>query len=114
MIHSPKSWLGQKVKVKMDRPLGSVHPKYKNNVYPVNYGFIPDTYCEADKEEIDAYVLGPTEPLSEFTGIVIAIIQRLDDELKLIVTDGTDYSIEEIKKLTNFQEKYYQSKIMKP
>lgn len=110
----PKSWLGQKVKVKMDRPLGSKHPDPRfNMVYPVNYGFIPGTFCESDEEEVDAYVLGPKEPLSQFEGIVIAVIERIDDEIKLVVTDGRDYTREEIKKLTDFQEKYYRSKIYK-
>lgn len=112
MPENPKSWLGKKVKVKIDRPLGSKHPDPRfKTIYPVNYGFIPGTYCEADKEEIDAYVLGPTEPLEEFEGVVIAVIQRTDDELKLVVTDGRDYSVEEIKKLTHFQEKCHQSEI---
>lgn len=114
MPENPKSWLGKKVKVKIDRPLGSKHPDPRfKTVYPINYGFIPGTYCEADKEEIDAYVLGPAEPLEKFEGVVIAVIQRTDDELKLVVTDGHNYSIEEIKKLTHFQEKYHQSEIIK-
>ena len=37
-----KEYLGKKVKVEMDRPLGSTHPKH-GFVYPVNYGFIPNT-----------------------------------------------------------------------
>ena len=109
-----KSWLGKEVKVKIDRPLGSKHPDSRFDlVYPVNYGFIPQTYCESDNEEIDAYVLGPKEPLKEFSGVVMAVIQRLDDELKLVVTDGRDYTVEEIKKLTDFQEKYFKSEIFK-
>ena len=109
-----RSWLGKTVKVKIDRKIGSKHPnpKYKT-VYPVNYGFIPGTHSEVDNEEIDAYVLGPKEPLEEFEGKVIAIIQRKDSEIKLVVTDGKDYTIEEIKELTYFQEKYHQSEIKK-
>lgn len=34
-------YLGKIVNVKMDRKLGSVHPKH-GFVYPVNYGYIPD------------------------------------------------------------------------
>ena len=37
-----KSFLNQIVKVKMDRPLGVVHPKH-GFIYPVNYGYIPGT-----------------------------------------------------------------------
>ena len=110
-----KIWIGKKVKVTMDRPLGSKHPDPRfGTIYPVNYGFIPGTLSEADNEEIDAYVLGPTEPLKEFDGIVIAGIKREGDgEIKLIVSDGQDYNVEEIEKLTYFQEKFHKSKIYK-
>lgn len=115
MLEEIKIWLGKKVKVQMDRPLGSKHPDPRfETIYPINYGFLPGTLSEADNEEIDAYVLGPTEPLKEFDGIVIAGIKRGEDgEIKLIVTNGEDFSIEEIEKLTYFQEKYHEHKIYK-
>jgi len=107
-------WIGRKVKVKIDRPLGSGHPEYPNNIYPVNYGFIPGTYSEADEEEIDAYVLGPKKPLSYFEGVVIAVVVRSDDEeIKLIVTDGQDFSTADIEKYIDFQEKYYSHKLIR-
>lgn len=107
--------MGKKVKVVMDRPLGSKHPNPNcETIYPINYGFIPDTLSEADGEEIDAYVFGPTEALKEFEGVVIAGIKRGEDgEIKLIVTDGADYTIEEIERITHFQEKYHDHKIYK-
>ena len=33
--------IGDIVKVIVDRPLGSVHPKHKDILYPINYGYIP-------------------------------------------------------------------------
>ncbi|MFA7202030.1 MAG: inorganic diphosphatase [Candidatus Paceibacterota bacterium] len=115
MLDEIKIWIGKKVTVVMDRPLGSKHPDPRfKTIYPINYGFIPDTLSEADGEEIDAYVFGPTEPLEEFEGIVIAGIKRgADGEIKLIVTDGTDYTIEEIENLTHFQEQYHTHTIYK-
>jgi len=113
MINEVKSWLGKNVKIVIDRPLGSAHPEYPDSIYPVNYGFVPDTFSEIDQEEIDAYVLGPKKPLAEFVGTVIAVIQRKDDEIKLVVTDGRDYSPQEIKEQTHFQEKYHKSVIIK-
>lgn len=54
-------FLNKKVTVKMDRPMGSKHPKH-GFIYPVNYGYIPNT-LSGDGEELDAYVLGVFEPL---------------------------------------------------
>ena len=69
----------------MDRPLGSLHPEWKF-IYPINYGYLENT-ISGYKEEIDAYVIGEFEPLSEFEGYVIAIIARRDDnEDKLVVS----------------------------
>lgn len=113
MTDDIKSWLGKTVTIKIDRPLGSAHPDFPKSIYPVNYGFVPGTLSEIDHEEIDAYILGLKEPLEEFTGKVIAVIKRTDDEIKLVVSDGRDYSIAEIKELTHFQEQYHQSTIIK-
>ena len=110
-----KNWLGKKVEVKVDRRLGSRHPKYKDLIYEVNYGYIPGTKSIADNEEIDAYVLGVDKPIDKYSGIITAVIKRStgDQEIKLIVTNGTIYTDEEINKLVDFQEKYFKSKIIK-
>ena len=105
-----KNYIGKIVKVKMDRPLGTKHPKH-NFYYPVNYGFIPNT-VSGDGEELDAYVLGEFVPLDEFEGKVIAVIHRTNDnDDKLVVTNGKNYSDEQIKALTEFQERYFESEI---
>ena len=108
-----KRYLGQKVKVIIDRPLGSKHPDF-DMIYPVNYGFLPDTKAP-DGDEIDAYILGINEPIKEFEGIIIAVIHRLDDnEDKLVLAEkGKDFNDKEIKNLTNFQEKYFKSKLIR-
>ncbi len=106
-----KEFLGKEVKVTMDRLLGSKHPKY-GFVYPVNYGYIKGV-ISGDGEDLDAYVLGETKPLKTFKGQVKAIIHRTnDDDDKLIVmAKGKNITDEEIRKLTNFQEQYFQSEI---
>ena len=109
-----KKFLGQEVKVKIDRPLGSKHPKY-NYIYPINYGFIPNT-ISGDGEELDAYILGVKEPLQDFVGKCIAIIHRLDDnDDKLIVVpkELKDISDQDIIKATYFQEQYFKSVIIR-
>ena len=104
--------IGKMVKVIVDRPLGSYHPQHKDIYYPINYGYIPGILAP-DGEEQDAYILGIQEPVEEFTGKVIAIVHRLDDvENKWVVApEGVTYTIEEIKEITFFQERYFNSKI---
>lgn len=50
------------VKVTVDRPLGSYHPKHKDLYYPVNYGYI-EGIITPDGEEQDAYILGIDYPV---------------------------------------------------
>ena len=108
-----KEYLGKTVKVIMDRPLGSVHPKH-GFVYPVNYGYIPDT-VSGDGEELDAYVLGIHKPMQEFEGVVVAIIHRTNDnDDKLVVMEkGRNYTDEQIRALTEFQEQWFESVIIR-
>lgn len=108
-----KDYIGKIVSVKIDRPLGSVHPKH-GFVYPVNYGYIPGT-VSGDGEELDAYVLGEHKPLDTFEGRVIAVIHRLDDDDdKLVVMqDGRNYTDEQITALTEFQERWFKSTILR-
>ena len=104
--------IGKTVRVIIDRPLGTYHPKYKDIFYSVNYGYIPEIIAP-DGEEQDAYILGVDEPLEEFTGKVIAIIHRIDDiENKWIVApEGINFTKEEINKMVEFQEKYFKTEI---
>ena len=104
--------IGKKVKVVIDRPLGTYHPKHKDIFYSVNYGYI-EGIIAPDGEEQDAYVLGVNEPVSEFTGEIIAIIKRLDDvEEKWVVTpENMTFTKEEIMKQVEFQEKYFKTEI---
>ena len=108
-----KDFLGKIVKVKMDRPLGSKHPKH-GFIYSVNYGYIPNT-VSGDGEELDAYVLGVHEPLDEFEGKVVAIIHRTNDnDDKLVVMpEGKNYTDEQIEALTEFQEQWFKHEILR-
>ena len=108
-----KDYLGKIVKVVMNRPLGTKHPKH-GFIYPVNYGYIPNT-ISGDGEELDAYVLGEHEPLNEFTGKVVAIIHRTNDnDDKLVVMkEGRNYTDEQIRALTEFQEQWFESVILR-
>lgn len=101
-------------KIKIDRPMGSKHPKH-GFIYPVNYGYVPNT-ISGDSEELDAYVLGIYEPLETFTGKCIAIIHRTNDndDKLIIVPENKTFTDEEINVLTDFQEQYFTSIILRP
>lgn len=108
-----REFLDKEVYIVIDRPLGSVHPKHSDIVYPVNYGYIPDT-VSGDGEEIDVYLLGVSVPVRDFICRIIAVIERADDnENKLVAApEGVTFTAEEIKSLTYFQEKYFDTKII--
>ena len=52
-------YLGKKVTLKIDRPLGTRHPQH-GFIYMLNYGYVPDT-ISGDDEELDAYLIGEFE-----------------------------------------------------
>ncbi len=102
--------LGQHVHVEIDRPIGYCH---KGIVYPVNYGFIPGIMA-GDGEEQDAYILGVTEPLRAFDGVVVGAVRRHDDcEDKLIVApEGMVFHQGQIAEAVHFQEQYFDTYII--
>jgi len=108
----PINFLGQTLAIRIDRPIGSRHPEH-GFFYPVNYGYLPGTTA-ADGEELDAYLLGVFESAAEYTGVCIAVIHRLDDnDDKLVVAPkGKTYTPEQIRALTEFQERYFVSEIL--
>jgi hypothetical protein len=87
------SIIGQVVKGKIDRPMGSFHPRHKELYYPVNYGYV-DGILGGDGAEQDIYLLGVDAAVQEFTGKVIAVYHRYDDnETKWIVVPCDDDGI---------------------
>ncbi len=108
-----KELLGKSVKIKIDRQLGSKHPKW-GFVYDVNYGFVEGVMAP-DGEEIDAYLLKVNTPVKDFEGIVVAIVHRLDndDDKLVVVPDGENVANEEIDKATQFQEKFFKHEIVR-
>ena|SRR3989344_6072153 len=111
-LNIAKEFLGKKVSVVIDRPLGSKHPKH-DMIYEVNYGFVPNTKAP-DGEELDAYYLGVNDPLKEADGICIAIAHRKndDDDKLIVVPEGKTFSVEEILKAIHFQERWFDTEIL--
>ena len=107
-----RAFLGKRVTVRIDRPLGSRHPKH-GFLYLANYGFVPGVVAP-DGRELDAYVLAVDEPLRAFTGWCIAIVHRLDDDDKLVVVpEGVNLSDAEILPQTDFQERFFDVRIVR-
>ncbi len=110
-----REFLDKIVDVIIDKPLGSKHSeKYPNHIYPVNYGYVPNT-ISGDNEELDCYILGIFEPLETFKGKCIAIIHRTNDndDKLIVVPEGRNYSNREIRALTEFQERFFESEIIR-
>lgn len=106
-------YLGKNVSIVIDRKLGTKHPKH-GFIYMVNYGYVPNT-VSGDGEELDAYLLGVFEPIEEFLGKVITVIHRTndDDDKLVVVPNDREYSDEAIRALTEFQEQYFESVIIR-
>ncbi len=106
-----KEYLGKKVSLVIDQPYGTY---YKNALYEANYGYIPNTTAP-DGEGLDAYFLGPKEPLKEAEGVCIAIIHRLDDDddKLIVVEEGVEMTDEEIDRAVNFREKFFKHEIIR-
>ena len=102
-----KHYLNKIVKAKIDRPLGSKHPKF-GYIYPVNYGYIPFTQS-GDGEELDAYILAIDEPLKEYEGRCIGVIHRTDDEddKLIVVPEALDLEDSSIEDEVSCQEKWF-------
>lgn len=101
------------VKITVDRPKGSYHPKHPDLYYPVNYGYV-DGVMASDGEEQDVYILGVDEPLNEFIGEIIAVIHRENDleDKWVAVPKGIRLTADEIEKQTYFQEKYFKTTVI--
>ncbi|MGN0526998.1 MAG: inorganic diphosphatase [Acutalibacteraceae bacterium] len=108
-----ESYMGKTVRIEIDRPIGYEHKKGKYTLtYPINYGYIPGVYG-GDGEELDVYLLGVKKPVREYTGKIIGIIHREnDDEDKLVMApEGVILTKDEIYRQVQFQEQYYQTNI---
>ena len=109
--------IGKMVKGKIDRPLGTCHPRHKEMIYPINYGYVSDI-IGGDGQPQDIYLLCESSPVEEFSGKVIAVYHRYDDnETKWIVVPcdekgnlKSNISIpdnDEIYALIAFQEQFF-------
>lgn len=108
-----KTFLGKEVEVTMDRSLGSKHPEH-GFFYEVNYGYIKGVIAP-DGDDLDAYFLGVNEPVEKGEGICIAIVHRKDDDddKLVVVPKGVELTNEQIASLVSFQEKHFDTEIIR-
>jgi inorganic pyrophosphatase len=67
----------------IDRPKGSVHPRFPELVYPLDYGYLKST-SGGDGNEIDIW--RGSVSVGKLIGIICTVdIKKNDSELKLIV-----------------------------
>ena len=96
--------------VVIDRPVG--FEDSFGNVYPINYGYIPEL-MGGDGEEQDVYIVShdQQQPLEVFTGKLVAIIRRRDDIEDKWVLAPLDEKVNKglIVEQTYFMEQYFDS-----
>jgi len=108
-----EEYLGRTVTVTVDRPIGFHHvTKGIHLDYAVNYGFLPGV-TGGDGEEQDIYILGVSEPLKTFTGRIIGVVRRSDDnEDKFVAApEGMAFTGAQILEQIHFVEKYFDSTV---
>ena len=69
----------------VDRPRGSTHPRYPNQIYPLDYGYVEDTMT-SDGGGIDVWIgsLNSTDKI--LTGILCTFdTLKRDAEIKLLI-----------------------------
>ena len=64
---------------------------------------------------MDCYVLGIFEPIEYFKGKCIALIRRKNDndDKLIVVPENKTYTDEQILALTEFQERFFKSEIIR-
>jgi inorganic pyrophosphatase len=93
-------------KVTIDRPKGSSHPNFAENIYPLDYGFIGKTQS-GDNDEVDIWI-GSQKP-AILNGIICTIDElKRDIEIK-ILWGCTD---EEMERVFGFHNSGSQSGIL--
>jgi len=97
-------YIGRHVTLTIDRPYGTTHPVHGFRC-EANYGYVPGALAP-DGEELDAYLLGPTQPLDHAEGTCVGVIHRLDDDddKLVVVPDGYHLTDNEILAAVAFQE----------
>ncbi len=72
-----------KSKIVVDRPRGSVHPRYPQIVYELDYGYLDGTKS-SDNEGIDVWLVTDAEHKLDAIVCTVDLVKR-DSEIKLLI-----------------------------
>ncbi|QQE10428.1 inorganic pyrophosphatase [Planctomycetota bacterium] len=108
-----KKFIGRRVKVLVDRPLGSTDPTF-GYTYPVNCGHVLEE-SDCSSSNLDVYVLGLCDPINAFEGDCIAVIHSEDatQNKLVIVPAGAMLSDEAIIEGVQFKERHNQPQVVR-
>ncbi len=82
--------------ITLDRPRGTVHPRYPDAIYPLDYGYLEDT-SSGDGDGIDIWIGSKEKKI--LTGILCTFdTLKRDAEIKLLVA----CSMEDIETIRRF------------
>ena len=75
--------LVSKSEIVIDRPKGSVHPRYPNFTYPLDYGYLENTTA-MDGGGIDIWCGSDTDRRIDAVMCIIDLVKR-DSEIKILI-----------------------------
>lgn len=114
-----KALIGKKVSVRIHHPISSYHHGKQTFRYELNCGLAmlkdEETVEKETTEELrmsQAYVMGVTTELLCFSGRIVGVIHREDEDsyLWLVADEAYQASKENMILATYFKEKYHRSK----
>ncbi|SRR5258708_10670696 len=69
--------------IAIDRPRGTVHPRYPEFIYPLDYGYLKDT-SSGDRGGIDLWRGSLSS--QQVTGVIVTIdLHKRDSEIKILL-----------------------------
>ena len=106
---------GSRAKYEIDKPSGLLKLDrviYSSFYYPVNYGFIPQSYG-GDKDPLDILVITslPVQPLTIMDAKVIGVMQMVDSgdaDDKIIAVAANDPSVNHYNNIEELQRHFFE------
>ena len=87
-MNNPEFWTAMEAliagsEIVIDRPKGSRHPRFKDIIYPLDYGYLSNT-TSPDGEGIDVW-LGSGEDRTLRAALLSVDLDKRDSEIKLLL-----------------------------